>query len=511
MLPLKNGIEKVSVMEVKKNTGVLCHISSLPGKYGIGNLKDAARFALALARCGVTHWQILPLVQTGYGDSPYQSVSCISGNPYFIDLDELGKAGLLKQKELKDLRARYKGVRKADYGALYEERYATLRLAFSRFHFDDEDFRAFVKEGKFEDYALFMTAKTVYGGSFCDWDEPLKRHEPDAVETLRTDYHEEYLFWQFVQYMFWTQWENFHNGCRSAGIRLIGDIPLYVAYDSADVWARPELFKLNEDLNPLKVAGVPPDYFSETGQLWGNPVYDWKAHEKEKFGWWTARLRSALSTYDLVRIDHFRGIDRYYEIDFGEETAIGGNWEEGPKEKLFAGIGGGRKNIIAEDLGIIDDGVRALLQKTGFPGMKVLLFAFDGNPDNPFLPHNQPENCVCYTGTHDNDTVAGYAQSLSAEEYILFRSRVAAELKTCGLDIPLKKSARSLAQAFLAMALWSKARLSVLPVQDILALDNTSRMNYPGVAEGNWQYRLDRLPSAHVLHRLKKMIKIYRR
>ena len=498
-------------MKETKYTGVLCHISSLPGKYGIGNLRDAARFALKLSSGGVTHWQILPLVQTGFGDSPYQSVSCTSGNPYFFDLDALGKMGLLKQKELKELRTRYKNTGKVDYGALYEERYQTLRIAFSRYHFDDEAFRAFVRGGSAEDYALFMTAKTVYGGSFCDWAEPLKRHEAEALEQLRTGYHEEYLFWQFVQYIFRAQWEELHKSCLAAGIKLIGDIPLYVAYDSADVWAHPELFKLDEDLVPKKVAGVPPDYFSETGQLWGNPVYDWKAHKKEGYRWWTQRLKAALTTYDLVRIDHFRGIDRYYEIDYGAENAIGGSWQEGPKEELFANIADGRKKIIAEDLGIIDDGVRKLLEKTGFPGIKVLLFAFDGDPENPFLPHNQPENCVCYTGTHDNDTVVGYARSLSTEDYILFRSRVAAELKRCGLGIPLTANPRTLAQAFLAMALCGKAALSVLPIQDILALGNESRMNIPGSGEGNWRFRLTRLPSAQTMCRLKKMIKNYRR
>ncbi len=498
-------------MTETKQTGILCHISSLPGKYGIGNLKDAARFALKLSSGGITHWQILPLVQTGFGDSPYQSVACTSGNPYFIDLDELGKMGLLKPKELKDLRLRYQDGGRADYGALYEERYETLRLAFSRYSLDDEKFRAFVKEGSAEDYALFMTAKTVYGGSFCDWEEPLKRHEREALEQLRTQHHEEYLFWQFVQYVFWSQWEELHKFCLSLGLKIVGDIPLYVAYDSADVWAHPELFKLDEDLSPSKVAGVPPDYFSETGQLWGNPVYDWAAHKKEGYRWWTERLTSALSTYDLVRIDHFRGIDRYYEINFGAENAVKGEWQKGPGEELFSGIQGGREKIIAEDLGIIDDGVKALLRKTGFPGMKVLLFAFDGDPNNAFLPHNHPENCVCYTGTHDNDTVVGYAQSLGAEEYILFRSRVAKELKECSLSVPLGKNPRSIAQAFLALALKSPARLAVLPIQDVLALGNESRMNCPGTADGNWQYRLKRQPSAHTMCRLKKLIKNFRR
>ncbi len=497
---------------MKRETGILCHISSLPGKYGIGNLSDACRFARLIAKSGVSCWQVLPLVQTSYGDSPYQSVSCASGNPYFIDLDKLGEAGLLRQKELKELRARYKNAARADYGALYGERYTTLRLAFSRFHFDDENFRAFVNEGRFEDYALFMTAKTVYGGSFCDWEEPLMRHTPAALEQLRSDYHEEYLFWQFLQYIFWTQWAELKAVCVSCGLKLIGDIPLYVAYDSADVWAHPGLFKLDENLCPVKVAGVPPDYFSEDGQLWGNPVYAWKAHEREGFRWWTERLKRALATYDCVRIDHFRGVDRYYEIDADAVTAQAGEWADGPKEKLFSGLTAAeRQNIIAEDLGVTDEGVRALIRKTGFPGMKVLLFAFDGNPENPFLPHRIPENSVCYTGTHDNDTVVGYLKSLSSEEFILFRSRVAAELKACKLNVPLNERPSSFANALICLALASKSRLAVLPVQDLIAADNSCRMNLPGTESGNWQFRLTRFPSANVMRRLNKLIKIYRR
>ncbi len=494
----------------KKSTGILCHISSLGGKYGIGDLKEAARFASALAQNGISYWQILPLVQTGYGDSPYQSVSCTSGNPYFIDLDALGKMGLLTRKELKDLRDRYKNAACVDYGAIYEERYATLRLAFSRFAFDNDDFRAFVKRGAYEDYALFMTAKTVYGGTFYDWDEPLMRHTPEALEALRTEYHEEYLFWQFVQYIFWGQWEELHSTCRSLGISIIGDVPLYVAGDSADVWAHPELFKLGDDLRPLKVAGVPPDYFSETGQLWGNPVYDWEANAKEHFTWWTRRLWAALKAYDVIRIDHFRGIDRYYEIDAGAETAIGGSWEEGPKEKLFGGIGKEKDRIIAEDLGILDDGVRLLLKKTGFPGMKILLFAFDGNPDNEYLPQNIHADSVCYTGTHDNDTVKGFVDLLAAEDFILLRARLAMALEERGIAMRLMKNGENFPEAFIRLALASDAWLAVVPIQDAMGLGNEARMNSPGTQEGNWKFRLDR-PVGRSLAKLKKMIKIYRR
>ena len=492
-------------MDNTRSAGVLLHISSLPGKYGIGSLgKEAYRFAKRLARAGVRYWQILPLVQTGYGDSPYQSVSCSSGNPYFIDLDLLEGQGLLTKKELKPLRR--KGD--VDYGALYTERYQTLRTAYSRFFFDSAEFRAYVDEGTHEDYALFMTAKTVFGGSFCDWEEGIRRREPQALEKLRTDYHEEYLFWQFLQYEFDLQWKALKEYCNSLGIRIIGDIPLYVAYDSADVWAHPELFKLDGELKPAKVAGVPPDYFSETGQLWGNPVFDWAAHKKEDYRWWRARLAQALKTYDLVRIDHFRGLDRYYEIDAGEETAVNGAWQDGPKDELFEGVDLSR--IIAEDLGEMDDGVRSLIRRTGLPGMKVLLFAFDGDEDNAFLPHNIHENSVCYTGTHDNDTVAGYVKSLTAEEFLLLRSRVAKELDLVGMNIRIGQTPERFAKTLTEIAMASSAGLAVVPVQDLMGLDNTCRMNHPGTNGGNWCWRLKKLPSANVFGRLKHLIRKYR-
>ena len=295
---------------------------------------------------------------------------------------------------------------------------------------------------------------------------------------------------------------------QSLGIRIIGDIPLYVAYDSADVWAHPELVKLDGELKPAKVAGVPPDYFSETGQLWGNPVFDWVAHKKEDYRWWRARLAQALKTYDLVRIDHFRGLDRYYEIDAGEETAVNGAWQDGPKDELFKGIDLSR--IIAEDLGEMDDGVRSLIRRTGLPGMKVLLFAFDGDEDNAFLPHNIHENSVCYTGTHDNDTVAGYVKSLTAEEFLLLRSRVAKELDLVGMNIRIGQTPERFAKTLTEIAMASSAGLAVVPVQDLMGLDNTCRMNHPGTNGGNWCWRLKKLPPANVFGRLKRLIRKYR-
>ncbi len=495
-------------MEKCRESGVLCHISSLPGKYGIGSLgKEAYRFARKLKRSGVKNWQVLPLMQTGYGDSPYSSVSCTSGNPYFIDLDLLAQEGLLTKEEL--LGARH-APGQVVYGSLYNERYVTLRKAFARFNFDGAEFRAFVRSGVAEDYALFMTAKRVYGENFLYWEEPLKYRDPAALEKLRTDFHEEYLYWNFLQYEFRKQWNALKSYCNSLGISIIGDIPLYVAADSADVWAHPELFKLDRELRPTKVAGVPPDYFSETGQLWGNPIYDWDAHKKEHFAWWTNRLKDALSLYDVVRIDHFRGIDRYYEIPAFAENAVKGEWKEGPGEALFAGIDG-RGRIIAEDLGIVDEGVVALREKLGFPGMKVLLFAFDGNEDNEFLPKNIGEASVCYTGTHDNDTVAGYVLTLPTEEFLLFRSRVAKALEEQNVYVRLGSAPKEFSDAFCRLALASRARLAVLPVQDLLGLGNEARMNYPGTSEGNWRFRMEKLPSGSVMRKLRHWNKLYRR
>ena len=355
-----------------------------------------------------------------------------------------------------------------------------------------------------------MTAKKVYGENFLVWDESLKYRDPEALEKLRTDFHEEYLFWNFLQYEFRRQWQALKSYCNGLGIKIIGDIPLYVAGDSADVWAHPELFKLDKELRPTKVAGVPPDYFSETGQLWGNPIYDWAVHEKEKFAWWTMRLNHALETYDIVRIDHFRGIDRYYEIPAFAENATKGEWKAGPGKKLFAGIGD-RSRFIAEDLGIMDEGVVALREELGFPGMKVMLFAFDGNPKNDFLPANIPENSVCYTGTHDNDTVAGYVKSLSAEDLLLFRSRVAQALQEQKKFIRLGKRPEEISEALCKLVLSTKANLAVLPVQDILGLDNSARMNRPSTEHGNWCFRLERMPKGGIMHRLKRWIRAYRR
>lgn len=494
-------------MKNSKKAGVLCHISSLPGKYGIGTLgKEAYRFVKLLSQSGVKIWQILPLVQTGYGDSPYSSVSCFSGNPYFIDPDTLKAKGLLTSEECKQAEL---PAGRVDYGAVYHTRYPLLRKAYARFNIDDKDFRAFVKRGEAEDYAMFMTGKTVFEGRpFVEWEAPVRDRDPEALEAFRTRFHEEYLFWQFIQYEFTLEWKALKEYANENGIFIVGDIPLYVAYDSADVWANSRLFQLDEALRPVKVAGVPPDYFSAEGQLWGNPVYDWEKHAEEGYAWWKKRLEYALTVYDYVRIDHFRGLDRYYAIPAGAPNAIVGEWEDGPKEKLFEVLSAqSRRRIIAEDLGILDDGVVELLEKTGFPGMKVLLFAFDGNKENAFLPHNIEENSLCYTGTHDNDTVVGYLERISEGEITLLRSRIAEEAASIGWKLKVGKTEKELCYDFVQLALGSRSEIAVIPMQDLLALNNDYRMNYPGIGSGNWQFRMEEFPPHTVFARLKRYIK----
>ena len=490
----------------ERAAGVLLHISSLPGKYGIGTLgREARRFADFLHAAGVRYWQVLPLVQTGYGDSPYQSVFSASGNPYFIDPETLAAEGLLKKRELALCE---RAGERVDYGFLYDRKFALLRKAFSRFDCTAPAFRAFEEEGAFHDYALYMALKTAHGGqSFDRWERKYKFRDPAALDAFLRENRGEYSFWLFVQYEFLRQWQTLKEYVNALGIRIIGEIPLYVAADSADVWANAHLFKLNKNLSCRKVAGVPPDYFSATGQLWGNPVYDWKAHAQEGYAWWTARIRRAFALYDVVRVDHFRGFDRYYEIPAGNETAVGGRWRRGPGMALFdaAQRALGKLDFIAEDLGTIDDGVRRLIRKSGFPSMKVLEFAFDGDPNNAYLPKNIGENSVTYTGTHDNDTLVGYLKSLSAWEYGRLLSIVKPLLKEAGIaarPVGIESTARAIAR----LALSVRSRLAVLPMQDVLLQGAEARMNTPSTGGGNWQYRLPRIPGAACARALRAAV-----
>lgn len=496
---------------VKRGAGILCHISSLHGNYGIGTLgKEAYAFADFLKKCNVAYWQILPLVQTGYGDSPYQSVCCNSGNPYFIDLEALRDEGLLTEGELKSCQAPAGSI---NYAELYSSRYQILRTAYSRFNVNDSEFVDFIKSGEYENYALFMSLKSRYNCSFDSFPTEYKFKQPSAIENFRQSvYESEYCFWLFLQYVFKKQWKKLRNYVNSLGIKIIGDIPLYVAYDSSDVWGHPELFKLDEELRPTEVAGVPPDYFSKTGQLWGNPLYNWELMLKDGYKWWTNRVKQAAELYDIIRIDHFRGLDRYYAIPSGSETAQVGEWYHGPKEKLFERINEELSSIqiIAEDLGIIDDGVIRLRNNAGLPGMKILQFAFNGDASNPYLPKNIEQNSVVYTGTHDNNTALGFLKEMEEEEFLTFKTRLREALKTERVNYPFETPVQTV-RAMCVCALASKADVAIIPVQDLLALGKNARINTPSVAQGNWQFRLTETPSSYYAAIMRKLVERFNR
>lgn len=489
----------------------MCPISSLPNSYGIGSLGDEAyEFARLLKKAGIKYWQILPTVQTGFGDSPYQSVCCFSGNPYFIDLKSLFRDGLLDEEELQSAVMPEGNI---DYATLYERRFNLLRLAYARFNVKDKDFTAFVDSKEFDDYALFMSLKSRYGGTFDTLPDAYKFREKLAMlEFRRSVYKSDFLFWQFVQYIYFKQWKKLKNYVNSLGIQIIGDIPLYVAYDSADVWAHPELFKLDRHLKPTMVAGVPPDYFSEKGQMWGNPLYDWDTMFEDGFNWWVKRVAKAKEQFDIIRIDHFRGLDRYFAIPEGKEDATEGEWLPGPGVRLFYEIRRqlGEVNIIAEDLGVIDAGVTRLMERTGFPGMKIMQFAFNNSPENPYLPANIRENSVVYTGTHDNDTTLGFLNGLDDKQFADFKTQLRAALKSEGVVYPFVTREQTV-WALNICALATSANVAVLPVQDIMCLGSEARMNVPSEPVGNWQFRMQALPSRRSLALLRRAVEDYNR
>lgn len=504
---------------MEKGSGLLVHISSLPSKHGIGTFgKEAHSFIKFLSAAKQKYWQILPLNPTSYGDSPYQSFSAFALNPYFIDLDDLVKEGLLLKEEVRKIKGG-SNPHFVDYGIIYNERFAILKKAYQRGYYSLEDkINKFYHKQKYwlEDYASFMLIKGLHGGkSFQEWKRDFRLHKKSYILKAKKENIDEYRFWIFVQYIAYKQYMRLKRHASRKGIKIIGDMPIYVSLDSCDVWAHPKLFKLDQNRRPTKVAGVPPDFFSKTGQLWGNPIYDWDKHKKTNYYWWRKRMQQASSLYDAIRIDHFRGFDEYWEVPFGEKNAINGEWVKGPGYDLFAHLIPVTKKlqIIAEDLGVINNNVKALKEKCGFPGMKLMQFAFGNyqdhlngiyynddseeivSPDfsncitqkdfkeaclmNPYLPHNFENNCVAYIGTHDNDVMTNYLieheeEKESMKDYLcIWRDQ-------------------DIIDTLIGSLMRSNADVVIFTPQDLLHMDKYTRMNTPSIPQGNWQFRLDK-------------------
>lgn len=467
----------------KRGSGILLHITSLPSPYGIGAFgKEAYEFVDFLKEAGQSYWQILPLGMTSFGDSPYQSFSAYAGNPYFIDLNILIEAGFLNADELIDIDFG-DDEEEVDYEKVFLNRMPILRSAYRRAIKEKRDEILAFKEENIDwidDYSLYMTAKTDHDlKSWQEWDEDIKLRKPEAIKYYRDNFEEEINFWVYLQYEFFKQWNSLKKYANDNGIEIIGDIPIYVAEDSADVWANSNLFLLDEELRPTKVAGCPPDAFSETGQLWGNPIYDWDAMEELGFDWWIKRIEANYRLYDIIRIDHFRGFESYWQVPYGDKTAIDGEWIQGPGMKLFNAIKNklGDISVIAEDLGFLTDEVLKFREESGFPGMKVLQFAFDTREESDYLPHNYDKNCVVYTGTHDNDTADGWFENANKDDV---------ELSIKYLNLNKDEGYN---WGFIRGAWSSVANLAIAQMQDFLGLGDEARMNIPSTLGGNWQWR----------------------
>ncbi len=470
-----------------RKSGILMPITSLPSPYGIGCFsKSAYEFTDFLKESGQSIWQILPLGHTGYGDSPYQSFSALAGNPYMIDLCTLIEKGLLTKKECDE--ADFGNSKtKIDYEKQYQFRYPLLKKAYERAKIEnDAKYKEFVLGNAFwlNDYSLFMSLKNHFGGkSWFNWDKEIKDRK--QMDKYRELLKEEIGFWNFVQYEFFSQWARLKSYVNKNGIKIMGDMPIYVSSDSCDVWSNPHLFELDEDKNPTFVAGCPPDGFSEKGQLWGNPIYNWKSHKKDGYKWWITRIKHSFMMYDTLRIDHFRGFEKFYSIPAKNEDARIGTWEDGPGTALFDAIEKalGKLDIVAEDLGFITDSVKKLLRDTGFKGIKVLEFAFDerdSSVSSDYLPHNYPENCVAYTGTHDNEPAKPWFLSLGKDAKGSVRKYL------CDYHTPEKEIYKSL----VCETMKSPAGIVIIPIWDVLGLGTESRINTPGTPQGNWVWRM---------------------
>ncbi|HEU5103094.1 MAG TPA: 4-alpha-glucanotransferase [Roseiflexaceae bacterium] len=491
-----------------RKSGLLLHPTSLPGRWGIGDLgANAYTFVDFLAAAGQQLWQVMPLGPTGYGDSPYQGFSAFAGNPQLISIDQLLAEQLLAPEDLTDVPAF--SDQHVDYGAVIPFKLAMLKKSFDRFkrvatNEQRQTFADFRTEQRawLADYALFAALKEQHGGAnWNTWNRPIARREPAAVGEWASRLSAQTEFHAYMQYLFFQQWTSLKRYANERGIQIIGDIPIFVAYDSADVWANREIFALNDEGHSLVVAGVPPDYFSATGQLWGNPLYRWDVLAGQGYRWWIERFRTTLTLVDIARLDHFRGFAAYWEVPAGEATAINGRWVAGPGTALFEAVREalGGLPIIAEDLGVITPDVEALRDELGFPGMKVLQFAFNGNPDDVYLPHNYLPHCIVYSGTHDNDTTLGWWRALPPHD----QRNVQLYLGRDGSDISWD---------FIRLAWASVADLAIVPIQDALNLGSEARMNTPGQAGGNWgwRYTADML-TTELVGRLRQLTELYGR
>ena len=459
--------------------GVFLHPTSLPSPFGIGDLgQDVIGWLDLLRRFDHTYWQVCPLSPTGFGDSPYQSLSSFAGNPLLISPARLVEDGLLTEADLDDYPRLPED--RVDFGSVSDAKDRLFRTAYTRFE-DSSAFKAFCRRERhwLEDYARFRVLKDLHGGrSWTAWADEYKLRRQKSLHQLSKTHGEALRYHKFLQFLFHRQWEAIRAHAHAAGIRILGDIPCYVSFDSADTWASRDLFEFDDQCRPVRVAGVPPDYFSENGQLWGNPLYRWDAMETDGYAWWIARLKSTLDRLDLVRVDHFRGFESYWAVPAGSPTAVAGEWVKGPGIRFFEAVKRalGTLPLIAEDLGLITDEVVALRDAVGLPGMKVLQFAFDGNPDNPYLPYNVLADSVIYTGTHDNDTTVGWFTNAPEPD----KQRVCDYLGCDGAEFWAP---------FLRMAYAAPSRLAIVPLQDVLALGSDHRLNTPGTSEGNWQWR----------------------
>ncbi len=472
-----------------RTCGLLMPVSSLPSDEGIGTLgRGTYKFLDYMAQSSQRIWQVLPLTPTNYGDSPYQSCSAGALNYYFIDLRLLRQQNLLTEEEIAsaDLGD---DPRRVDYGKQFRNKIALLKLAYSRFNREAPSFRAFVEKGDYADFSLFMALKEKFGhAAWTDWDEPYRTYREDVAQRFLHEHESEVEFWQFTQFVCLQQWENVRAYAHARGISVMGDIPLYIAYDSVEMWKYgDEIFRVDKRRVPAAVAGCPPDAFSEAGQLWGNPVYDWERMRGDGYKWWNERIEANFRLFDILRIDHFRGFDRYYAVPYGAPDARVGTWEDGPKEALFAGKLA--KKIVAEDLGVIDDGVRRLMRNVGYPGMKILEFAFDGDPRNEHKPSNCTENYVVYTGTHDNMPLRQYIEDLPGKDFCRFLVDLKAECNALGVRARLG-DACDLTRTVIRLAYMSRADTVIIPMWDVLALGGDSRINLPAtVSPKNWSWR----------------------